>query len=143
MDPGLALAVNSCVNDSISTVAFIIQKIKEVVHFKKKCVNLGEQAQILNGLLRKHRTAVTTFQSLKDFEACLKEIEDFVDICKAYTVLEVTWDVIILRKYPKVKVKIAGVKEMFMFESVASIDHDVRVHEGGANNFDSFRSTQT
>jgi hypothetical protein len=42
-----------------------------------------------------------------------------------------------------VKVKIAGVKEMFMIESVASIDHDVRVHEGGANNFDSFRSTQT
>ena len=123
MDPALALAINACVNENTAIINRIIQKIREVRMFKNKCATLGEHAQLLQALLRKHRSAVESFQTLTGFYACLERIEAFVSSCKSLSVLDVSLEVFVKRTYPALLKEISALKNIFLLESVVSLNH--------------------
>jgi hypothetical protein len=120
MDPGLALAITSCVTESASIVHRIIQKAREVRTFKAKCATLGEHAQFLRVLLNSHRSAVESLQTLVDFQTCLHRIEAFVSSCESFSVLDISLEVFVRRTYPALLKEISALKDTFVLESVVS-----------------------
>jgi hypothetical protein len=116
----LALAIDTCATESSALVVAIVKKINEVRKFKSKCIKLGQDAQVLQNLLNKSRPAITSFQTLEDFDACLKRIKDFVDSCASRSILNVAFEVFIKRKYPALKKEVNGLTAIFLFESVVS-----------------------
>jgi len=122
MDLGLGLAIDACVNENTAIINRIIQKIKEVRTFKSKCAALGEHTRLLRALLVKHSSAVESFQTLRDFRACLEHIEEFVSSCKQFSVLDVSLEVFVKRTYPALLKEISELKEIFLFESVVSLN---------------------
>ncbi|KAN0094155.1 kinase-like protein [Hyaloscypha variabilis] len=121
MDPVLNLAINACVSENVAIINRIIQKIKEVRTFKTKCAALGEHAQLLQALLKRHKSAVESFQTLTDFHACLERIEAFVSSCKSLSVLDVSLEVFVKRTYPALLKEISALKNTFLLESVTEI----------------------
>ncbi|KAN0070870.1 hypothetical protein V8E54_011035 [Elaphomyces granulatus] len=121
MDPGLALAITACVDENTAIINRVIQKIREVRTFKTKCEALGKHARLLQTLLQKHSSAVESFQTLRDLQACLKRIEGFVSSCKLFSVLDVSLEVFVKRTYPALLKEISELKEIFLLESVTEI----------------------
>jgi len=118
MGPELALAIETCATESTSIIISIISKINEVRKFKSKCTKLGKQAQVLAVLLKNNKTAVETFQTLEEFKACLRRIDDFVSSCKSMNVLDVSLEVFVKCTYPSLLKKVNALKDIFLLEAV-------------------------
>lgn len=117
----MGFAIDACATESAALVITIIKKINEVRKFKSKCIKLGQDAQVLQNLLDKNRPAITSFQTLQDFEACLKRINEFVDSCASHSILDAALEVFIRRKYPALRKEVNGLRVIFLFESVTEI----------------------
>jgi len=118
MGQELLLAVDSCITESSALVVAIIKKVVEITKFKKKCAKLGEEAQILLLLLANRKSAIQSLQTLEEFKGCINSINQFADTCKSYGVLNVSYEVLIRRKYSSLVRKVSALKEVFILESV-------------------------
>jgi 3-methyladenine DNA glycosylase AlkD len=121
MDPALDLAINACVNDTASIIAKLLKKLNEVRVFKRKCIKLGKEVAIVHQLLDSKRAAIRDLQTLQNFEACVKRVEDFVNKCKTWNVVDVSIEVFVRHGYPFLMKELYGLREVFIFDSVVRI----------------------
>lgn len=122
MEPALALAIDSCVNESSAIISSVIRKINEVRVFKRKCEKLRGDAETLTKLLERRKSAVDSLQTLQNLENCLQGVKNFVESCTSLNVVNVGFEVFVRRKYPALRKELHELREIFVFESVVSID---------------------
>jgi hypothetical protein len=116
--PGLALAIDACVNDSVAIVWQIGIKVKEVIVFKKRCLDLYDHAKLLKRLLERHKSEINNFETLGEFTKCLKEIEQFVDDCQKLHLLGgIAVEVLFKHRYQQLIKNLTVAKDVFALES--------------------------
>jgi hypothetical protein len=123
VDPALALAINACVNDSAAIVSRIAKKVKELIIFKKKCLDLYDHAELLRRLLERHQSEINSFETLGQFTKCLTDIEQFVGDCKKWHPLGgIAVEVLFKHRYQQLMKDLAAAKDAFALESFVSHD---------------------
>lgn len=118
MEAQLALAIEACVVESTALLVSLVKKINEVRKLKKKCEALGKQAKILVELLDKNSAAITTFQTVGQFKACLHRIDAFVSAVSQSSLMYRTMEVFWRNEYQSITADITWVKGFFVAESV-------------------------
>jgi hypothetical protein len=125
VDPALALAIDGCVNDSVSIVWRIGKKVKQVIEFKTRCLDLYDHAKLLRRLLERHQSEINNFETLGGFTKCLTDIEHFVDDCQKLRLLGgVVAEVLFKRRYQQLLKDLTAAKDIFALESFVSSDQD-------------------
>jgi hypothetical protein len=125
VEPALALAIDGCVNDSVAIVWRIGKKVKEVIVFKKRCLDLYDHAKHLRRLLERHKSEINNFETLGEFTKCLTDIKQFVVDCQKLHLLGgVTVEVLFKHRYQRLLKELAAAKDVFALESFVSHDLD-------------------
>ncbi len=120
MDPALAFAINSCINETASIIVKFVGKLNEIRVFKRKCERLGKEITVFHQLLDSKREAVKTLQTLREFEACVTRAEEFVNKCVLWNVVNISLEVFVRHEYPSLMKKLYGLREVFVLDSVVS-----------------------
>lgn len=116
MGPELALAIDATINENGALVLAIIRKAKEAHRFRDKCDALAKDAATLQKILNKNKNAALSFETLADFEDCLKSIHTFVTKVTGWNAFEVALEVFVKKRFPELKLKIKAVLEKFSYE---------------------------
>lgn len=121
MGPELALAIDACVTETTSLLVKILKTADEVRHHKEKCLALGTEARSLQRLLEKHRSNIRTLETVKQFNALFRDIDDFVVLSKTWTIVGATIDALFGHRFRKLMDRSKKIKQSFTLEAIVSI----------------------
>ena len=121
MEPGTILGTISLI---LRTLQGIVTLVSEARQFKSECQELGAISAALKIAIEKNQDALTSHDSCAKLQACLSDVEVFVEQCtQKWNLLKHAREVFFDHKLPQLRQSLLGWIAVFTLEGSVSIRH--------------------